>query len=101
MCPMVLSPTLIRRETSRRLRRVRALTGDDIRRMRLDANVSVAELSRATRVDAGHLWRIEAGQANPSVEVLIAIGVALGADLGIRYFPGSGPRIHDRFQALM
>jgi len=101
MCPMDLSPTIIRRETSRRLRRVRALTGDDIRRMRLDANVSVAELSRATRVDAGHLWRIEAGQANPSVEVLIAIGVALGADLGIRYFPGSGPRIHDRFQALM
>jgi hypothetical protein len=35
------------------------------------------------------------------MEVLIAIGVALGADLGIRYFPGSGPRIRDRFQALM
>lgn len=69
--------------------------------MRLDANVSVAELSRATAVAAGHLWRIEAGQANASLEVLIAVGVALGADLGVRYFPGSGPRIHDRFQALM
>jgi len=69
--------------------------------MRLDANVSVAELSRATGVAAGHLWRFEAGQANPSMEVMIAVGVALGADLGVRYFPGSGPRIHDRFQALM
>jgi len=69
--------------------------------MRLDANVSVAELSRATGVTAGHLWRIEAGQANPSMEVLIAVGVALGADLGVRYFPGPGPRIHDRFQAPM
>ena len=35
------------------------------------------------------------------MEVLVAIGVALGADLGVRYFPGSGPRIHDRFQAMM
>lgn len=69
--------------------------------MRLDANVSVAELSRATNVAAGHLSRIEAGQANASMEVLIAVGVALGADLSVRYFPGSGPRIHDRFQALM
>jgi transcriptional regulator with XRE-family HTH domain len=98
---MDLSPTLVRRETSRRLRRVRTLIGEDIRRMRLDANVSVAELSRATEVTAGHLWRIEAGQANPSMEVMTAVGVALGADLGVRYFPGSGPRIHDRFQALM
>ena len=101
MRPMDLSLTQIRRETSRRLRRFRVLIGEDIRRMRLDANVSVADLSRATGIDAGHLWRIEAGQANASGEVLIAIGVALGADFSARYFPGSGPRIHDRLQAPM
>lgn len=99
--PMDMTPTLIRRETSRRLRRTRTLIGEDIRRMRLDANLSVAELSRATGIAAGHLWRIEAGQANAGMEVLIAIGVALGADLGVRYFTGAGPRIHDRFQAPM
>ena len=31
----------------------------------------------------------------------VQFGVALGADLNLRYFPGSGPRLHDRFQAPM
>jgi transcriptional regulator with XRE-family HTH domain len=69
--------------------------------LRLDAHVSIAELSRATGIDDAHISRIEAGTANPSLEVLIALGLALGADLGVRYFAGSGPRIHDRFQAPM
>ena len=43
--------------------------------------------------------RIEAGVARPSLPILTAIGVALGADLSLRYFAGSGPRLHDRFQA--
>ena len=32
---------------------------------------------------------------------MIAIGLALGADLSVRYFSGAGPRLHDRFQAAM
>lgn len=95
------TPTEIRRETGRRLRRLIAQTGDDVRRTRLDAGVTVATLARATGIDAAHLVRIEAGDAHPSNEALIAIGVALGADLSLRFFPGSGPRIHDRFQAPM
>jgi len=101
MAMMNPTPTEIRRETGRHLRRINAQTGEDIRRMRLDTNVSVAALGRATGIDPSHLGRIEAGLARPSTEVLIAIGVALGADLSLRYFPGSGPRIHDRFQAPM
>jgi len=93
--------TEIGRETARRLRRLDLDTGQHIRRMRLDANVSVAALSRATGIDAAYLGRIEAGQARPSTEILIAIGVAIGADLSLRYFPGNGPRIHDRIQAPM
>lgn len=31
----------------------------------------------------------------------MAISVALGADLGLRFFEGAGPRLHDRFQAAM
>jgi len=69
--------------------------------MRLDANVSIAAVGRAAGIDPAHIRRIEAGQARPSNAVLVAIGVVLGADLSIRYFPGSGPRIHDRFQAPM
>lgn len=69
--------------------------------MRLDAGISLSELARVISLDRSHLGRIEAGSARPSLEVLVAIGVALGADLGLRYFPGSGPRLHDRFQAPM
>ena len=83
------------------MRRLHFQVGADVRRIRLDANLSIAELGRATGISAGHLVRVEAGQANPSIEVLVAIGVALGADTNVRYFPGTGPRIHDRFQAPM
>lgn len=98
-----MSPTRteIRRETARGLRGLNLRAGADIRRMRLDANVSIADVSRATGIDAAYLGRIETGRANPSNEVLIAIGVALGADLSVRYFPGARPQIHDRFQAPM
>ena len=98
---MAPTPSGVRRETARRLRRLGLQVGDDIRGMRLDASVSLAAVSRATGIDAAYLGRIETGRAQPSTEVLIAIGVALGADLSVRYFPGSGPRIHDRFQAPM
>lgn len=46
-----------------------------------------------------YLWKIEAGEAEPSTGVLLSIGSCLGADLSVRLFPGVGPRIHDRFQA--
>lgn len=35
----------------------------------------------------------------PSLELLVTIGVCLGADLSVRYFAGSGSRLKDRFQA--
>jgi transcriptional regulator with XRE-family HTH domain len=75
--------------------------GEELSRVRLDANVSIAALSRASAVDDAYIGRIEAGVASPSLEVLAALGVALGADFSARYFPGTGPRIHDRFQAPM
>jgi transcriptional regulator with XRE-family HTH domain len=75
--------------------------GDDIRRLRMDAGVTLSELEAVTGIDRSHLRRLESGDATGSVEALAAIGVALGADLGIRYFAGVGPRLVDRFQAPM
>lgn len=69
--------------------------------MRMEAGVSLAQLAEVVGVHKSHLARIEANQVQPSLEVLTAIGVALGADLSVRYFPGAGPRLHDRFQAAM
>jgi transcriptional regulator with XRE-family HTH domain len=69
--------------------------------MRQETGISLSELSRIVGVHRSHIARIEVGAAQGSLEVLTAIGVALGADLSLRYFPGAGPRLHDRFQAAM
>jgi transcriptional regulator with XRE-family HTH domain len=98
---MTMSRTHVARETTRRVRRMGVDTGEQIRQMRLDAGLTLAELARVVGVHPSHIARIESATARPSVEVLTAIGVALGADLSLRYFPGSGPRLRDRFQAPM
>jgi len=98
---MPLTPASIRLETARCMRRFRFRVGDEIRRLRLDAGVTLTELSTGTGLDRSHLRRIESGEAVASVEALMAIGIALGAELSLRYFAGIGPRLVDRFQAPM
>ena len=83
------------------MRRLRLHVGDEIRRLRLDAGLTLTELGSVTGVHRAHLARIETGTASPSLDVLLAIGVAMGADLSLRYFAGAGPRLVDRFQAPM
>jgi hypothetical protein len=39
------------------------------------------------------------GEDQASADTLLRVGACLGADLSVRFFPGSGPRLHDRFQA--
>ncbi|HEX5148263.1 MAG TPA: helix-turn-helix transcriptional regulator [Candidatus Limnocylindrales bacterium] len=98
---MTVSRTHVAREAARRVRRSGVETGEQVRQMRLDGGVSLAELARVVDVHPSHIARIEAATTKPSVKILTAIGVALGADLSIRYFAGSGPRLRDRFQAAM
>jgi transcriptional regulator with XRE-family HTH domain len=98
---MTISQTEVARETARRMRRLGLQNGEDIRRLRLEAGVTLAQVSEVVGVHRSHLARIEANQVRPSLEVLTAVGVALGADLSVRYFAGAGPRLHDRFQAPM
>jgi len=83
------------------MRRLGLQCGEDIRRLRGDAGVSLAELADVVGVHRSHIGRIEANEVRPSLTVLTAIGVALGADVSVRFYTGSGPRLHDRFQALM
>jgi transcriptional regulator with XRE-family HTH domain len=52
-------------------------------------------------VNHGFLARIERGSREPSISVLAAIGDALGADLVVRLYPNTGPRIRDRIQAAI
>lgn len=98
---MAVTRTYVVNETARRSRRLALQVGEDIRRLRLDANVSTRSLAAAVGVHHSTISRAEAGLVPVSLELLTAVGIALGADLSLRYFAGSGPRLHDRFQAPM
>jgi transcriptional regulator with XRE-family HTH domain len=73
----------------------------EIRRLRHDAGISQASLAAAAGLNQGHLSRIEASVVEPSIAVLVALGDALGADLAIRLYPTTGPRVHEDLQAAM
>lgn len=89
------------RETSRRLRNATYRIGEDVHRLRLDAGVTLRDVAAVTGLDPSHIARIEKGLTHASLEALTAIGLSLGADLSVRFFAGSVPRLHDRFQAPM
>jgi transcriptional regulator with XRE-family HTH domain len=94
-------PQLGARALARRTREVNDRIGKQLIGLREEAGVTRAQLATCAGVTQAYLWKIESGVAHPSVAVLVAIGNCLGADLAVRYFPGVGPRIHDRFQAPM
>jgi transcriptional regulator with XRE-family HTH domain len=89
------------RERARLARQLRLRIGRQILELRTEAGVSRSALARCAGVDRSHILRIEAGEASPSLDSLVAISTCLGAEAAVRLFPAGGPRIHDRFQAPM
>lgn len=89
------------REIRRRLRTTVRTIGNDLFRIRTDLAATQAHVAREAGIDRSHLARIEAGTTNASVETLISVATAMGADLSLRFYPGSGPRLTDRHQARM
>lgn len=89
------------REAERRLRSLRRSIGSDLTRLRVDTPTSISRLAETAGLDRTYVGRIEAGTANPSLEALVALGVALGADVNVRFYPGTGPRLTDRHQSRM
>lgn len=85
----------------RRASDLRRSIGDTIRGLREDGGLTQAAVAAAAGIDRSHLARVEAGERDPSLEVLVAIGTALGADVSLRLYPTTGPRIRDRVQAAM
>jgi transcriptional regulator with XRE-family HTH domain len=84
-----------------RLRQVRRKVGDDLARLRIDAAATKAAVASAAGIDRTFYGRIEAGEATPGLETLLAVATALGADVSIRLHGGTGPRLADRYQAPM
>lgn len=89
------------RAVQRRLRTVVRTIGNDVYRIRTDGGVTQARVAHEAGIDRSHMGRIEAATTSASLETLVAVATAMGADLSVRFFPGSGPRITDRHQARM
>src|SRR5436190_21093740 len=90
-----------RATVGRRGNDLRLAVGRQIIHLQTDAGVSQRSLAAPAGIPQPYLSRIIRGQADPSIAVLVALADALGSDLGIRFFPGTGTRIHDRWQASM
>lgn len=91
----------IDRAVKRRHRETVRSFGRDALRLRTDTGATQAQVSDLAGIDRSHYSRIEAGTANASLETLVAISTVLGADISVRLYPGTGPRLTDRHQARM
>jgi transcriptional regulator with XRE-family HTH domain len=72
--------------------------GGELFRLREDAGLTQAAVARAAALAQSHLSTIEAGTAEPSIEALMAVAAALGANISVRVFPNTGPHIRDHLQ---
>ena len=80
----------------------RRAIGEELRRARQDANVSLRALGRAINLDPSHLARAEAGRHALSHDALVAAATALGRIVSVRLFESVAvPDVRDRLQVLM
>jgi transcriptional regulator with XRE-family HTH domain len=86
-------------EARRQATRIHHGLGHDVQRLRQDAGVSRRRLAQAAGISVAYLCKIEDGQGRASIDAYAKLAVALGADLGSRLYPNTGPKIRDRFQA--
>lgn len=93
--------TRIQRDGSERARRLRQEVSTAIRTARRDAGLSLRGLAKAAGVSASTLAALERDAHDPSIEVLARLGSALGMELGVRLYPGTGPLVRDHIQAAM
>src|SRR5450755_854622 len=82
----------------RRLRREMRSLAEVLIGLRLDAGLSQGTVARAAGVSRPYLSAIEAALRTPTVEVLARLAAALGGDLSIRIYPGTGPALRDHLQ---
>ena len=96
-----MGETRLQRDARRRSEELRRGVGEAIRRLREDAGLTKTAVAVAAGIDPSYLTLIEAGRREAGYEVVAAVGAVLGADLSVRLFPNTGPRIPDRIQAAM
>lgn len=72
-----------------------------LKQAREDAGISQRGLAKAAGLGPSAVREVEEGQHEPTVGVLARIAAALGGELAVRYYAGTGPRIRDHFQTAM
>lgn len=77
------------------------LVGEQLQRLREDAGLPRTVVAAAAGIHPSYLRLIELGKRDATAQVLSRIAATLGADIGLRVFPRSGPVLRDRFQARM
>jgi len=88
-----------RTSNGRICRDLRIAIGGEIKRMRLDAGLTQRRLALLAEIDHGFLSLIERGLREPSLAVLAAVAAALGGNVSVRLYPGTGLRLTDHIQA--
>jgi transcriptional regulator with XRE-family HTH domain len=96
-----IARTALQRRGSDHARRLRALIADDVRAARQDAGLSLRRVARPAEISHATLLGVERGTHDPSTEVLARVAAALGMDLAVRLYPGTGPLVRDHLQAAM
>jgi transcriptional regulator with XRE-family HTH domain len=93
--------TRVARIAGRRLDRVVEDVTETLVQQRLDSGISQVALAGAAGVSRAYLCEIESGQATPSLDVLARLAAALGGEISVRIYPGTGPVIRDHLQVAM
>jgi transcriptional regulator with XRE-family HTH domain len=70
---------------------VRHLVGQNVKRLRIAAGISQAELAERMGIDRAYVSGLELGQRNPTIVTLWHTGKALGVKLG-SFFDEEKPR---------
>ncbi|MBA2315923.1 MAG: helix-turn-helix transcriptional regulator [Chloroflexi bacterium] len=96
-----MTQTRLQRDAHRRARAIQRSVGSEFRQLREDAGITQRTVSHTAGISASLYSRIESADVAASLEAWIASASALGADVSVRIYPNTGPRIRDRFQAPM
>ena len=93
--------TSIQRLGHARARRQRRAIVEQFLHAREDAGLSQRALARAAGLGPSAICEIEQDDREPTIEVLARVAAALGGELSVRFYPGTGPVIRDHLQSAM
>jgi transcriptional regulator with XRE-family HTH domain len=66
----------------------------NVRRLRLARGINLDRLAAASGVGRSTLARLEAGQANPTIETIFAVADALGVSIGALVAESAAPGVY-------